>query len=292
MIIGDSRSYVDYGIPTLGGLINALYSISLLSFLLIKIKKQESIISWRLLFYLLYPVVTINRGLFVVVAIESFCAMSFYFKQSIKKILVSVSTIILIIMLFGLLGDLRISDFDNEFKKEIVRENYHPYVNSYTSGFLWVYLYSTGSINNLNHNIVKLNPSFIPNWSLNNLMPSVLRDFFFEQGDYAFSMVTPLINTFTAYSNYLADFGLIITILIFIIMHTILVWLFFIGKSGNSWGVIGYSVMFSAHILSCFWDFYTIWYTISQVLLVAIIINSNTLKKIFLNKRGIVYVNV
>ena len=123
-------------------------------------------------------------------------------------------------------------------------------------------------------------------------MPSVLRDFFFEQGDYAFSMVTPLINTFTAYSNYLADFGLIITILIFIIMHTILVWLFFIGKSGNSWGVIGYSVMFSAHILSCFWDFYTIWYTISQVLLVAIIINSNTLKKIFLNKRGIVYVNV
>ena len=280
LIIGDEKNYADYGIPTYTGLLNALYAISVVSFLVSNLHQKKSLLTYRSLFYIFYPILVGNRGLFIFLAIQSFVVFSTIKRASFKKTILGWIAIIVVIIGFGVLGDFRINDFDHKIKSGIVRSEYQKYVSSLTSGFLWVYLYSTGPINNLNSHINYVDPSYVPFYSLTGFLPSIVRDLFQPKGVYPFPLVSPLINTFTAYANYLNDFGLELTILIFFVYHLFLINFYFKLKRGDIFAIFGYSSLFSAHMLSFFWDFYTIWYTIFQIIFSYYFINHHVYKKI------------
>jgi len=283
LIAGDIKTYVDYGIPSFSGFINALYAIAVITFLIKRISQNKSILSLKLILYFIFPIIIGNRGLFFMVALQSFTTIYIFYNASIRKTLKGALSISLLIILFGIIGDFRINDFDHKIKRGIVKSEYQNEINILTSGFLWVYLYTTGSINNLNSYIDNVSPNYTPYYSISGILPSIIRSQIFKKSDYAFPMVNPMINTFTAYANYLTDFGIVVTLIIFSIIHFILVSLYFSLKRGNLYAIFGYSSLFSAHILSFFWDFYTIWFTIIQVLFTYYLINKKTIRSILTN---------
>ncbi|CAH0198843.1 hypothetical protein SRABI27_04673 [Pedobacter sp. Bi27] len=208
IIQGSEKTYFDFGLPSLHGLLNALQtSLGIISFFLyIKTGKKKYL--YICLFTFIWQIVVISRQLIVTQIIEIFY-IYFIFSKSQLKLVRNLSFFgLFFIILFGVVGDLRTGQ-DKFYELAMPSQNWISWL---PSGFLWVYIYLATPFNNLLFNfsvpITNYDPSFPNTTSL--LLPSLIRNFFY--GDNTVSntsgaLISEAFNVSSAFTSPYLDMG-------------------------------------------------------------------------------------
>jgi len=273
-LIGSSKTYDDFGLPTFQGFLNSVYCVMLLCifFLYSRLRKKNYIAYVYLL--LTYPILIMSRGLLVMALLEILGMYIFSKSFDILKLFKLLLLFISFIWIFGVIGDLRLGEKARKSLDLLITTDYIETFETIPSGFFWVYLYSTTSINNLEINIKNNKPVYYPKNSFKSLIPSVIQQLIYKNyGErvYDAEMGNEAFNTFTIYTNYLIDFGYYGAIIIFSIISFFFVWIYYKAKSGNPASYFMYPVFFQVFILSIFSDFILILPVIFQIILIQII---------------------
>lgn len=222
LFTGDTRTYQDFGVHGFNGMVNSFYYISLLCYTYLFSKKKEKKILLILLGLLFYPAFSMARALIFTGIFEVLGLYLLLNRIRLKTILIAFILAISIIIAFGQMGDSRngLDSATEGFVRSYVDEEYVDIMERLPSGFTWVYIYFTCAINNVTYNINTLQPTGYPYFTIRRLFPSVIAERIFEQKDYedkyALKMDDSVFNVFTIYSNYIKDFGVFFTIVLFL----------------------------------------------------------------------------
>ena len=144
--LGDTKTYAEYGIPTLHGLMNSLsLVIIMLSYYLYLKEKKNKKLLFFIVSILIFDLFIITRQVIISAVIELFVIyLSFHKKFPTKRL--AILTVIAI-FLFGLVGNIR-TGFDNfVYVSSFKNQNINPIL----AGFYWVYMYFTMTIANINN---------------------------------------------------------------------------------------------------------------------------------------------
>lgn len=201
-----TKTYMDFGVPSLHGLVNALVvSIAACRFAMYLITGKRKHLKVPI-FVIVWTILTVTRALMLAALLE-FAVLFLSIKKvrpgTIARI---VSSVLLFILVFGFIGDLRQGSVD--FRG--IAQPTERYPDWLPSGVLWVYIYVTTPINNLLYSVESVPPAanaLFPN-TLSNLVPSVIRNAVWGPdtsggGD----LVTAAFNVSTAYINPYQDYG-------------------------------------------------------------------------------------
>lgn len=197
--------YTEWGIPSLHGLLNAIIiTISNIAFYKYMVYKEKK----YLIFYFLclcWPILLLTRQVLISMILQMGLIYLYCNKIQITKIFRYMAVFFAVIVLFGLLGDLR----SGEDAMENVAGISDDYPSFLPSGFIWVYVYITSPLNNLNHNLY-LYPdlNFSPLIALGNLFPSFIREKLLpDDTGIATDLVNDNLNVTTMHPQYLNAFG-------------------------------------------------------------------------------------
>ena len=140
MLIGSSKGYFNYGIPSLHGAFNGLV-ICLGAYSLYKKDKKN------IIFYFLIGVLIISRQIIISMFVEGLVCMILDMSKNQKtKYLKYLKYIVLLLVMFTVIGNLRSGNdvMDNVFKPK-------PQYEKLSSTTKWIYSYLTFSISNFNN---------------------------------------------------------------------------------------------------------------------------------------------
>lgn len=267
MITGHAtKDYRDFGIPTVHGLLMAVYLFSLTALLLLYLIEGTRKDLMTALALLAWSVILIHRGAFIWALLELLAVFILVRRISPMR-MVHVGALMLAgMLLFGIIGDLR-AGAGKAVIREIATERGRILVDTLPSGFLWVYIYITSPVNNVNAGVDRLVPTNKPYFSTMNLLPTVIREKVWAgvENRYALTLVNEAFNTSTWYVNFLADFGVRGAVLIIAGLQCIIVFFYRQARRGYAWAILAYAAVFQALALSIFSDTLTSLVTIGQM---------------------------
>ncbi len=270
-LTGDSRGYANYGIPTIGGTLHACYAVAITSYIiLLRFYKSKRILR-RLLLLLTWPILTVERAIGMVVLAQILAIVVMTNRLRPKKLVQILVLAIIVVIIFGMIGDFRLGA-NREIILSMFASQAPEFALKLPSGFLWVYLYATGGLNNVNWAIDSLQPTYTLNRTLVALVPTVIRSSVF---DMSFANKYPLamqggFNTFTFYSNYLQDFGILGAIIVVTFYQIGIMYTYVVSLTGKLWALLIYATLFQAMLLSVFTDNFAILPTIAQLVIALI----------------------
>lgn len=209
LFTGSSKTYFDYGIPSIHGLVNSLLlALAAASFALYLYTGKRRHIALPVL-AVVWMLLLVTRGTILFLLVE--CVFIFLRLRTVKTGSVVRLAVFGVVFLlgFGFFGDLRSG-------AEAFRSLAQPTANFpdwAPSGLLWAYIYITTPINNLlytMHNIQPLYNPLLPNTAA-TLFPSVLRTVLYghDAANQAVSgeLVVQALNVSTAYMGPFQDMG-------------------------------------------------------------------------------------
>ncbi len=269
LFMGSNKTYADFGFPTIQGFLNALYSFSLIIYFLnyYFFKKKSDL--YTIIFLLIYPILIINRGLLVLIIFELIGIFFLFNRLKLTQLFRGTLLVFLFIYIFGIIGDLRLG-FSTKFLSDMINPKYFTIMTNFPSGFLWTYLYGTVSFNNLATNLSTVHPLYEPYYTISPLLPTVIRNLVYDTNystKYSLEMVNNSFNTFTVFANFLKDFGIIGSLVAFIPIQYFSTVVYIKAKRNEVWAIIAYPIIFASVILSVFDNFFTIWFSIFQIIL-------------------------
>ena len=206
-----SKTYFDYGLPSLHGLVNSLlFALTLCHFLLYLLTGEKRHLRIPA-FCIAWCVLLVTRGSLFFIGLECVILLARIRPVRIKLLGRFAASLVCIVLLFGWAGDLRTG-------AETFRELAQPtdsYPRWLPSGMLWVYIYVTTPLNNLEFSLRSRKPDrnpLLPH-TLSILLPSVLRNYVYGDASAAADVLTSELvesnfNVSTAYSGPAQDFGL------------------------------------------------------------------------------------
>lgn len=274
-LIGDSRGYADFGIPTLNGGLVALYIIlTLLSFhdyLTSGLSRYavHTVLLWS------YCLVIMNRGLMVYLILN---LVGFYLlnrKLTGARLLRIGTMAVVFVYLLNFIAEnrhveskTRVREFLDDTATIVFEESVF---GDLKRGWTWLQLYATAPLVNLNFNIDKIEPHYYPDYTLRALVPTIVRERIFQlssqdyEDRYALQMVNTAFNTFTFYANYLRDFGLWGCVGILMFIQVLASRFYFSAAQGQLGPKLVYCGIFAAMILTPFTDFFGTLIMIAQI---------------------------
>lgn len=285
LFTGDPRTYANFGVPSLSGFLNSFYFVILLnSFYLYSKTKDKHYLKIVLLIFI-YPFMLMQRSLIIISVLELAGLFLLINRIKIKHIIGSVVLALAVILVFGYMGDNRYGeDGVKDFGMNLVDEKYKDTMEKYPSGFIWGYLYFTVSLNNVIYNINKLQPTYTPYYTIRHVLPNVISNQIYEQKDYddnySLEMEVDAFNTFTIYSNYIKDFGVFLTIIIFFFVGILFYSIYFKATEDNLCYLYMYPPIFMIICLSVFDDFLLWMPIIFQLILTKIFIKPKQIIKV------------
>jgi oligosaccharide repeat unit polymerase len=252
-LTGSSKSYTDFGIPSLNGLINSLIlSISISYFLLFIVTKNRRDVAIPIL-VLCWSVVIINRNMMLVTLIEFAVIYVRIRKIRFATFVRLGSGILAFVLAFGVIGDIR------QGASGMIRDLAQPtddYPMWLPSGVLWAYIYITTPVNNLIYNMEEIPPennALFPS-TVATLFPSVIRVVIYgnEVGDAeSGQLVVSAFNVSTAYVGPYSDYG-IVGITLFSIMIACICQFFWFRESLR--GILMFAVVTQCLAITLFFD--------------------------------------
>lgn len=209
LFTGSSKTYFDYGIPSIHGLVNSLLlALAAASFALYLYtgKRRHMVLP---ILAVLWMLVLVTRGTILFLLVE--CVVIYLRLREVKtrSILRLFALGIVFLLGFGFFGDLRSG-------AEAFRSLAQPTANFpdwAPSGLLWAYIYITTPINNLLYTMHTMHPLYnplLPNTAA-TLFPSVIRSLIYgrDAASQASSgqLVVQALNVSTAYVGPFQDMG-------------------------------------------------------------------------------------
>lgn len=251
--IGPEIIYTDYGIPGLHGVLNSIfYACCLIQFTKLLLGLSKSYIP-LLIISLIYPIVGMSRQVLISLLIQYFFVYISIKPLSFRNIIMLFGMASLSFLVFGYLGDIR-SGRDNIISLSQPSFNYPEWL---PSAFIWVYLYITTPLNNVNHNI-DISPNYFPWETIGTLIPSFVRGEFMSlmgARNNEWELVTNSFNVSSLLQAFIIDFGILGSIIFSLFFGCFCGYL--LRKSKNSLGAFftlivilhGISLSFFANLL-------------------------------------------
>jgi oligosaccharide repeat unit polymerase len=214
--IGRNYTYHEWGIPTLHGLLNAIFSVisNYIFYFYLRTRNKKYLFYFFLC--LIWPLLLVSRILFLSIFVEALFIFLYFNKIRISTLIRSVFVFVAIILVFGVVGDIRSGGGDG--LSQLVRPS-ESYPDFLPSGFLWVYIYITSPINNINYNIDAFPQfSYHPDIAFSNILPSIIKSKITISGsDTDFELVDANLNVSTFHMNYLMSFGYVGALLFYVL---------------------------------------------------------------------------
>jgi oligosaccharide repeat unit polymerase len=265
LIQHSDKTYVDFGISSVHGLVNSLLlSIGLCRFALFLLtgKRRHLMVP---LFILVWSVAVVTRNMLLVSLIE-FGVLFFRLKPVQPKTILKLAVgVVCLILAFGAIGDYRTGSSDLIRLWAQPTEEYPEWL---PSGVLWAYIYISTPINNLVYTsevVQPVNRLTFPNTSA-TLFPSIIRGVIYgsqlgtaESGE----LVASTFNVSTAYIGPFQDYGLL-GIALFSMMIAAACQVFWFRRSVGD--ILIFSVLTQCLVLSLFFNHFFLLPVISQVL--------------------------
>ncbi len=195
-----AKTYMDYGIQSLNGLLNAIYLVGTTGFFLIYLKQKGKMRFVFLMFLMAIPIFLVTRQLMISLFLQISCCALIYNPRLIRTFL-KIACVILI--LFMVVGNLR-TGLDTLISilgpKDYIPTLFYP--------FLWIYAYIVTPFNNVNASIDTITPLGSLYHELMPLLPSFFRQSASLEGGYTgFELVHKNMTVSTFYIEPLLDFG-------------------------------------------------------------------------------------
>lgn len=260
---GSAKNYTDFGIPSFHGLINSFYfALMGCLFLRFKLTGDRRYLAYSVIFCF-WPVIMLGRGIMLTVIVQLAIIQIFYSGISFRKLFSLVSFAVVVIVFFGLLGDLRGSE--NPFQG-IVSAGYEEIFEMLPSGFLWVYIYITSPLSNLAYNYADLVPVGEFYYSSVNLFPTFLRPEELDRAD-NFLFVNEALNVSTIFASSHSDFGMAGDVVL-LLMLSIWTGFWFRRVASCSAYILPYSLVGVVLFFSVFYNLFLLYpYLFSTILL-------------------------
>ena len=268
LVTGDtSRDYRNFGIPTIHGLLTALFLFSVAA-TAVEIFVHGRRRQLRLLLPLLvWLVLQVNRG----ALIWSFCQVAGVFllarQLRIRTVALVTAAVLAGVLLFGVIGDARSGQSGGAGVRSVVPDDGGVLVERLPSGFLWVYLYTTTPLNNIVRAIGTFEPGGSVYFSVAALLPTVIRQLVFTDPDrkYPVGLVNEAFNTSTWFASFLADFGPAGAVGCTAVLQLIAMLFYRPARVWRPWALVGFSACFQAIALSVFADTFTSLVSVAQL---------------------------
>lgn len=264
--------YATFGLPTLHGLLNALYLTLICSIFILyqSIKNKKYLYISMILFF--WPILIMSRALMIWTLLEFFCVYFIFNSISQKKIFGLFSILLLVIMLFGYIGDNRGESNDQgveRFTDKFVKDENRFITDKLPSGFIWVYLYVTTPLNNVVWNIDNIQPEYNFKYTFAALLPSVLRPGTNERSsnDNSLQLFQEAFNVSSYFANYMRDFGVVGASIFIFFLQLYVLTIYQSAKSFKLGSMIAYATLFNSVVMSIFFDYFFSLVTVFQVLL-------------------------
>lgn len=252
LLRGDAKTYFDFGIPSLHGFLNSIILGSSAASWLLYLKTKNRKLLFTPILCAAWSVVTITRQMLVIEIIEIGALTILANKITLRTTIKIVSGFILLIVIFGVIGNLRSGA--NAFTK--LAEPTTEWPHWLPSGFLWVYIYVTTPLNNL------FNTSSIGSNScqlgfpatLSIAFPSVVRNLLYGKvavSGWTGALVTRAFNVSTAYVGPYQDCGILGVIVFSFYFGLFSSWFY---KRRDDFGILSYCVIIENIISSIFFD--------------------------------------
>lgn len=228
IIQGSSRTYEEFGIPTVHGFANAIWLYLAFACVATRVARSPAPPILVSVLLLVWPFIAISRALGTILAFACFVFYLLWRRPSFRSVAGWACFFLLcFVILFGTLGDIRASEYSIEASLQIDPDARIP------TGIYWVFAYLASPISNLVYNLYVTDPQYnlIPVNLLMPLLPSVVRralgmDTGFE--GYLGELSHPAFNVSTAFMPAYMDAGTV----------GVCVFAFLIGLSGHCiWAV-------------------------------------------------------
>ena len=274
LVQGSEKTYYDFGIHSIHGLMNSLISaLALISFFayLATSRKRFLIFPALLVFW---SVVQVNRNV-LSANLFQFAFLFFLLRQVSWRNIVRYTVFLLVfIYIFGLVGDIR-SGADQFIALAQPTENFPPWL---PSGFLWVYIYLGTPVNNLLYTFHNATPAYDPSFfnTTSLLLPSVLRAIIYPQHLLAVQgeLVEQAFNVSTAFVGVYQDMGYggIFVYCFFLGFACTLVW-----RRTHVRSYLGYAVLAQCLVLSVFFNHFLYLPIIFQLFWISVLLGRKTI---------------
>lgn len=260
-----TRDYTHFGVPSLHGIMNALYLQMMCGHLLLWQIGKDKAAQRRFLLFLFWPILMLGRGIFLSVAVQSLAIWLILDVIRVKRALTLAALAAGNVVLFGIVGDLR--GKENPFGY-LIEDKWVGLFDALPTGFLWVYVYITSGINNIFYNIQTIEPSGTLDKTFFKLVPSFLRELLgiVDRAD-RLVFADKNLNVSTFYAGTISDFGPAGSFIYGVIVVLIATLVFTYAKGHRVWAMLCYSVLFQVLIFSIFYDMLLLLPTLMQIAL-------------------------
>lgn len=208
-------NYTDFGIPTYHGIVNMVFLFVFPSVFYHFLLNRKKTLLLILLFMCVWEILVFRRGILMSGLVELFF-LYFIYKRITAKVLISIfSILIVIVLLFGVVGDIR--GAENPYKYLLSTNG--EILTDLPSGFTWFYVYITAGLANLTYNLPHITPVYDFS-SFQDLFPSVIRNLIYTDLGFHDSMilVDANANVSTMFEKLIPDLGITGSICVVVIM--------------------------------------------------------------------------
>lgn len=202
--IGASISYTEFGISGFHGVMNALfYTGCVITFtrILLGTSKKKFLLATV---SIAYPVLVLSRQVLMSLILQ-YILIYFSVRPPSTRAFVRAGVVLTVVMLaFGYLGDVRTG-------RDRIIELASPtfqYPDWLPSAFIWIYIYFSSPLNNVNYNI-DISPNYLPLETAGSFIPSFARDDFLAAlgGTTQWDLVNQSFNVSSLLQGFVTDFG-------------------------------------------------------------------------------------
>lgn len=248
-------NYTEFGIPTYHGLVNMLFLFVFpaiyYQYLCTKNKKFILILFgmcvWEMLVF--------RRGIIMSGLVEVALVYFLYKKLTLNVFLKVFFVLVLIIFLFGAVGDIR--GAENPYNYLIADED--SVLNILPSGFTWFYVYITAGLSNLTFNFDHIVPAY-DFASFQDLFPSVIRNIIYPNLGFHDSMqlVDSNTNVSTMFEKLLPDLGSFGSLIVVFLMLSLFSYAYRNLLRSYKFSIYPYAVAIQCVIFSGFYNLFFI----------------------------------
>ena len=245
LLIGNGKTYLDFGIPTLTGFINMIRAFLLVGFFILYLKGKgiKNLVFLTILVFSAFN--ELARGNLIFLFAHGLAIYLMLYRINFKKFLFFLTGIIAFPYSFYFLATVRGTggfDFSNFLSQ-----------NSEGYGILtWPLIYFLQPINNLYYGIDYVDVLYFPYNTIQLFVPSAVFTFLGFSSDYSFELATEAFNALPIFANLIADWGFFISLFFMGLIQIFISFVYVQALNGKKDYLLIYPPLFSALLLSFF----------------------------------------
>lgn len=255
VLSGDERTYRDFGVPTLSGLLNMIRAFLFASGIFLYLQRHRARDLLLPAVGLLSSLAETSRGNLTVMLLHGVGIYVFLRRISLRSLLTLSLLATAFVLVFGFIADFREGGRETDLSDFIADDRHIFHV--LPKGAFWGYVYAVSPLTNLNYAIGQgIEPSYYPNFSAQGLLPTIVRSLVFPEAVYPVELVNESFNATTFYSPLIADFGLPIAWIVVALIQLVVCHCHVQARRGSLRHTLIYPVLYMCILNTGFYMFF------------------------------------